>query len=371
MFDQMAIQMKQEIAAQKNTSTKKEIQLKFIDWIKSSSSHGFPNLARAEKILVKIIWAFSLLVATALCGILCVQSFIEYFQFETTSKIDVIYESYHKFPLVSVCQTNYFPAKSKAQRLVFDYFANLSNRTINSMEDFERIYDSNNVYLRWNPEYIRLKYALMSTEHYTDAQRQSIGYNFSQFAFVCSFNFENCKPENIEWYFDLNYGNCYRIKNYNQYEEGRDYALSLRFFIGNFEDKFYTTFNDGEFKGVQISIDNQTYFPVTNEHMINLKEGTCTFISLKKTIIKDLPSPYSSCQSADAVGSFFYEEFVANNKSYTQKACMQFCKQKKMIDNCACFSYYYPKIGNSTPCLNKSQIECTYKYMRVKTVNTG
>jgi hypothetical protein len=122
---------------------------------------------------------------------------------------------------------------------------------------------------------------------------------------------------------------------------------------------------------VQISIDNQTYFPLTHEHMINLKVGTCTMINLKKTIIKDLPSPYSSCQSADAMGSRFYNEFIENNKSYTQKACMQFCKQKKMIDNCGCYSYYYPKIGDSKPCLDSNQISCSHKYMRVKTVNTG
>jgi hypothetical protein len=67
--------------------------------------------------------------------------------------------------------------------------------------------------------------------------------------------------------------------------------------------------------GLLISIDNQTTTPLIDSNMMRLKSGTCTYINLRKTYSKDVPTPYSDCTSLDIFNSIYNSQFVNNKLS--------------------------------------------------------
>ena len=86
---------------------------------------------------------------------------------------------------------------------------------------------------------------------------------------------------------------------------------------------------------------------------------------MKKTVIKDIPYPYSRCQDSLNPDSHFFDEFNAYNISiYSQLTCMTFCKQLFIINLCKCAATSFPRIKNPAgECLNKTQTDCTDIYM--------
>lgn len=43
--------------------------------------------------------------------------------------------------------------------------------------------------------------------------------------------------------------------------------------------------------------------------------------------------------------------------------CLQFCKNKFILDGCGCYSRQYPAIFNATPCLTETDVKCTFGFM--------
>ena len=44
---------------------------------------------------------------------------------------------------------------------------------------------------------------------------------------------------------------------------------------------------------------------------------------------------------------------------YRQKDCFDLCLQKIVIQRCNCYDLQFPKLFNSTPCLSKSEMNCS------------
>jgi hypothetical protein len=131
-------------------------------------------------------------------------------------------------------------------------------------------------------------------------------------------------------------------------------------FLDVFTDQtfsFMTLFNVYTF-GLKISIDDQDSIPLYYYKMLPLKPGTCTYINLRKTVTKNLPKPYSSCQDLTSYHSVLYDKFVRLNKTYSQQVCYALCNQKKVLDACGCAINYYPNVDNNSTCSTLALINC-------------
>jgi hypothetical protein len=345
------------------------IRAKFLSWSVASGTHGYPNLFRTEHTAIRIVWLVAILGSVATCSYLVVDCFIEYFAFETTSKIEVIYESFSTMPAITVCLTNYFVAPS-SRGLIVDHFSTVNNRAMTRLQDYDDIYNISRSIETILPRVFTLKQMLASPA-FNDSQRKQIGFNRSEFLMECKLGRNDCDPNSIVWYFDYNFGNCYRINTgyyvngskdhlFSQKETGYFKGIKLNIFTGVFDSNFNNMFLTEDSYGVIVSIENQTSLPIATSSLVLVRPGTCAHIVLKKTLYQNLPVPYSTCKDSNTYHGIFRQDFLALKLSYLKKACILFCKQLLVTNKCRCLSTLYPKIKTNVTayCNSRREAEC-------------
>jgi hypothetical protein len=194
---------KQKLALAKN---------KFIDWSLASTMHGYPNIIRTTKLPIKLVWLVFILALVGCCGYFIVFIFTEYFKYETTSKIEYVYDKYMEMPAVSICFSNFFQNKDSIP-LVMSFLSNETGKNLSTLQDVKNTWDFSNQTQYWDffLKIYQLK-QIISSPTYTDEQKKMIGFNATQFFLICSSEgLAPCNPSQFIWYFDLNYGNCYKL----------------------------------------------------------------------------------------------------------------------------------------------------------------
>ena len=83
----------------------------------SSTSHGLPNILRANEKFFKVMWTVLSLLSNAFCLYSIIQTVNSYLNREYITNIDIIQEIPTEFPAVSFCSTDVFQTKN-AQDLV-------------------------------------------------------------------------------------------------------------------------------------------------------------------------------------------------------------------------------------------------------------
>ncbi len=112
---------------------------------------------------------------------------------------------------------------------------------------------------------------------------------------------------------------------------------------------------------------------------ISIHPGTQSLITFSKKVITQLPYPYSECnfrpnneideafiKKNNNQISKFIQAFKHLNKTYTHNDCHNFCFQQGIIMNCGCYNPAYYSFSHTTPCLNKSQIQCQIRLWTIK-----
>ncbi|CAF0885925.1 unnamed protein product, partial [Brachionus calyciflorus] len=90
----------------KKTKKREEILGIINNWALSTTAHGFGNIARAEKKLLKLIWLCFLILSIGYCTYQVVSYIIRYCQFNVTSSSKIIYEEPTNFPSIVICNIN-------------------------------------------------------------------------------------------------------------------------------------------------------------------------------------------------------------------------------------------------------------------------
>lgn len=209
-----------------------------IKLLQSSTSHGIPNIFKTDRFTIRIIWGVCFLAAVSASSYMIFLTMSDYTKFNTVSKIEYISEIPTEFPSVSICNVNSFTTndsiaflESILDELGFDYaHKNLTQK------DLGILGQANNIArLRsFNPDY-------------GDSNRFKLGYDLN--LIDCKFNSVTCQKKDFYWYFDINYGACYRfnpglsIKPFNVPLEkntiaGPKYGLRVTLFIPNGINKY-------------------------------------------------------------------------------------------------------------------------------------
>jgi hypothetical protein len=343
---------------------KEKILKKLDDLVQSSTSHGLPNIFRTKRLLIKILWTVCFSVALGFCLYMVYNGFIDYFKYETVSKTEYITEIPSIFPTVSICSVNPL-STADAQSLVekklneigYDPTKNLSLGIINYL-------GSSNM----------LALLEASNPDYGDENRRKLGLNIESFMF-CFYDEAKCLISETQWYFDPVLGNCYRFNSgfgstghsiplKETIKPGVTNGLIIYIYLENAANKY--SFASSE--GLRVFIHNSSANP-SDASWVDIKLSEMTNIAIKRTFIQKEPDPYSDCIDLDTYDSEYYRFIIENtNKAYKQEDCYNLCLQKNIIENCKCYSLYYPKLYESKPCLNITQRDCYIKeYLSFKT----
>jgi hypothetical protein len=232
---------------------------------------------RSKRLLIKILWSLFILMFIFFSIYYVILSIIDYLQYDTSTSIYTIYEQESEFPTISICSQ----AEAKVDRREIIYFW------------FDKIEQS---------------------------------------------------TQDLQIYNDSSYGKCYR---FNSGKNKKNEIIPIKKskksgFDDGFQLKFYSnsTHDYGRFV---ILIHNHTQMPRTIYNKgYYISSGNYNYFILKRILDKKLEQPYDAC--LDDRSKFEYnqtviEYFKKNNHDYTQKECINICRNLKYnhTNTCGCY----------------------------------
>ncbi|CAF0715638.1 unnamed protein product [Brachionus calyciflorus] len=313
----------------------------------NSTSHGIPSIIRSDKLAIRLMWIIFTIISTGLCGFMIVQSILNYFSFETTSKIQVITETNAIFPTVTICNTNYFTTKYSAE-----FINNLSLEIPLGSNYFDYI------------KYYTIRKIILSDDELR-SNSYKFGDTFKKLIINCKLSTIDCKSEEywIYYYHQL-YGNCYQI-NANREKlisvdrTGWQNSLSIILNISladGLEGLFASI-------GAIVMIHNQTTSPITADPL-TVSPGIETNFAISRQFKTHKPKPFSNCDgdtsNPNAFNFKLYKLIHSKNISYNQKLCIDLCFQDLIIQECKCFYGGYAFFGDQSikPCFSYTDFKC-------------
>lgn len=299
-----------------------------IDTVAESTFMGISSAARRDKVIQIVFWIVAFLASSALCLYYTVNLIRTYLEFGYSTNILWIRDAPAQFPQVAVCNLNqYFTTEglefisTYLNRLNFTaqtLYANASTSEINFLIGANALNNGSN-----------------------STVLQSYGFSFDQLVLFCTFNtITACNSSYFTWYYDLYYGNCFlfnsqAIKNTMSIKAtntGMKSGLTLGLFVGNSVN--YTTFSTTA--GARIVISNQSSV-IDSTQGVDAPVGFNTNIEMSRQYIEQLSSPYSACVvDASNYNSPLTKLITGNNKTYTQKDCINLLFQTYLVLKCNC-----------------------------------
>ena len=341
-------------------SKKEKIKKALLDAVLSSTSHGLPNIFRSKSLFLKIIWIFCVLGFLSYCSLSIIRSINSYYNWEYVTKIDVIQEIPMEFPAVTICNLNIY-ATDYAQRLLNQILLQFWN--ISEINAINESYSYN--------EFLNIKYlfqmAAMS-DNFTDENRRNFSLPLNDFLINCNFGLNKCSAKEFDWYYDMNYGNCFTFNNgrnfkghtntiRNSSQSGYFNGLRMELFLGNSSDVPLLIANSG----VHVLIKNKSATPIPYEG-IDVSSGELSEIIIGRSFEKKLDYPYSDCKfnlnSLDSFDSEIYREIIRSNKTYSKKICFLNCYQMEIIKVCQCYLPYFERFKSINKCDNTTEVLC-------------
>ena len=200
---------------------------KIVQWAKSSSSHGIPNIVSTKNRAVRYMWLIFFLSSFAYCVYTIITSIDEYSQYKTTLSLKKVQEVPQIFPAVTLCNINSFSenddsfidflttAVKKPQCL--EYFRNSKKckETKSEKSDFcienEKLlkpcFNATDFYIYQIKSFI--------ANNITDdiIEKKDLGITFDDLVLSCEFNGGHCDENNFTRFWSNEYGNCFTFNS--------------------------------------------------------------------------------------------------------------------------------------------------------------
>lgn len=163
-----------------------------------STTHGLPHIFKRKHVSIKLFWLVCFLISSGFCFYMITKSVMSYFEYETVSKVERIYEIPTLFPSVSICNLNPFTTNAAYEyvRSIFEP-NNLTNYTIAVS------------YGGFMPVLNGLLYTLgliLRDPTYSDDYRRNMSLQIDEILISCIFNTQPCSANDFVWYYDTIYG---------------------------------------------------------------------------------------------------------------------------------------------------------------------
>lgn len=199
----------------------------FKEWLSSSSCHGFPRaLDNSGSKFLFILWIIFPICAAGGAIYFISSTVSSYLDYDVVTNINVYNENSALFPSVSICNQNPF---------VTDYAINYVENAVSTLA-LDMVYTSPSAFLEkieFTRNVLQSRLKLESTDF-----KKKFALPFNQTVVSCIYNGKECADDDFDWYFDFNYGNCYRfnagknkpLKYSNQ--QGKFNGLTIEYFLG-------------------------------------------------------------------------------------------------------------------------------------------
>ncbi|RNA26674.1 acid-sensing ion channel 1 isoform X2 [Brachionus plicatilis] len=332
----------------KTITLRRRIKNVVVDVLLSSTSHGLPNILKATKASIKIIWTILTILSTGVCAYLIAENIVNYFKYEVTTKTRVISEFKPLFPTVTICNSNYFTSEFSV-----GFIDKLKN---------------NSILINPLTGQFELLAKIQSNQPELEYGKKNFGDSLNKLIVNCQSVYQPCNLSQFNFFLHTNYGNCYQY-NSGFDLEGRKIDLSTSMFA----DRLYgvklilnvSVPDSLKFinpnSGALIFVHNHTTSPFMVDP-IAVSPRTETNIALARTFYESQPKPYSKCdEKTNDINSYDSEYFKIvhkNTKGYSQALCVYQCFQKLFIDKCNCFVANYPCFYESKPCSFFTSQDC-------------
>lgn len=187
----------------KNPRWLKYIREIVVNSASESTTHGLPQIAKRTNWIIRAMWVVCFLTSAIVCTYMISISIMTFFAYETVTKAQRVYVTKTEFPSISICNLNPFTTNKSYEfvRTVLEDSGFIDNSTeiLNSL--FENTLRT-----------LKLRSVMfVFSNNLTDEQKKSLGYDLKDTLISCTFNIDDCSANDFEWYFDLQYGNCYKF----------------------------------------------------------------------------------------------------------------------------------------------------------------
>ena len=151
-----------------------------------------PNILRAKRKSIRILWATTLLIALIICILLLIRSTSEYLSFDVVTKIQIINVKPVLFPTITICNTDAFVTENASDYIKYTF---LKNYGINLTEEY--------FYSQENAKTVEYASLIAKTEvfkpEFGDERRKSMGFSLEEMYLDCYFNQFSCFMDDLSW----------------------------------------------------------------------------------------------------------------------------------------------------------------------------
>ena len=327
----------------------------------STSIHAIPSITRSPRVITKILWIFFFLLASGFCAYFLFESIMHFLRFEVTTSVRYVYEKNATFPMITFCNKNSFTTNYAFELLNDIIKREKINSIITSKSNIDNITRAT-----------ALAQLYAKSDYLNNTLKKKLGTQIQDMLITCTFGSIDCTAEDFEWYYDYLYGNCYRF-NSGKNSRGDDLELKKIKFTSRFDGLKLVLYSPKSDQDEVISTSNGFYFSVSNQSYVSdfsqgfdVSLGMESVVKISKTIINQVPNPYSDCDF-DLIDDKYDQQkfeminaFKIMNKSYRKNDCIELCKQKIIIQKCDCHIPFLHSFSSKVPCINFTQHECYY-----------
>ena len=251
-----------------------EIKSYIIEAITSSTIHGIDKIYKPRRTFLKVLWIIFFIASTAACAFFIANSIMTYFQFEVVTKVQVIYEVPQLFPTVAICSANIL---SNDEMVEFGKKILEKNGLPDPFRDTSAL-GMNMTLVEVN---VLIKFIVAS---YLKIQPdiKNMSTKFDELFMSCTFNLQPCNESMFEWYFDINYGSCFRFNHKNvqpkqlySYRAGTLNALKVELFVPLLTDPYSFSVGTGGYVVIQNASET-----LIGDRGIGVAVGTETLIQV-------------------------------------------------------------------------------------------
>ena len=143
--------------SQTNSNVKLDrLKLEFKEWSLQTKFDCFSKIFLTQNVILQLTWLGLFLIFTALTAYFVSKNFLDFFSYETVSKIDIIDEKPTEFPAVTICNSNPFTTKT-AQKLISNITILSFGKDIDQFTTDQVLQNFTDVYEMTNPIFDTMK----------------------------------------------------------------------------------------------------------------------------------------------------------------------------------------------------------------------
>jgi len=326
------------------------IKQRLFELISSSTFHALPNIVKTKSKVVRAMWIICFLISSSFCANLVIQSLTNYLKFDVVSLTRSVYEPYSEFPAILLCNKN---------SIKYEF---LNQTQLNEIKNLTQHFNISEIHMS-----LELTKKRVFSKFNPKTKSPNFTFQLDELLIMCRHGSWFCNSTYFKPFFHYTHGGCYllnpkRVKKYydiklDVYRPGFQNSLQMELFIGE----------PNQFDILSSSNGFQLFFLNHSDHFnkldyINLAPGFEHNIAIHKTLIEQIPKPYSSCEvdesSIDSFDSEYVNVFRNLDLTYKQADCLDLCYQILSEKHCNCTDFVLDFRYNSKLCKEDHQLRC-------------